>query len=128
MYLLGCWAKKYYLHTSHGMFLSEELSVYEGWERSGCPIVLLLVIHKFFCYVISKVTTPQMNNLENMEKTSKWWRADDLGLFCRHRTWAPCSHWGSLQEHFHFFILNFSHFFRMKVSYEHATSDSRKRS
>ena len=21
-----------------------------------------------------------------------WWRADDLGLFCQHRTWAPCRH------------------------------------
>jgi len=23
----------------------------------------------------------------------QWQRADDLGLFCSHRTWTPCSHW-----------------------------------
>ena len=22
-----------------------------------------------------------------------WWRGDDLGLFCTHRTWMLCSHW-----------------------------------
>ena len=23
---------------------------------------------------------------------ARWWRADDLGLFCSHRTWTSCSH------------------------------------
>ena len=31
---------------------------------------------------------------------------------------------GLMQEHFHIFILNFSHFFCKKVLYKHATSDS----
>jgi len=24
---------------------------------------------------------------------AQWWRADDLGWFCSHRTWTPCRHW-----------------------------------
>ena len=29
----------------------------------------------------------------NTNCQARWEKGDDLGLFCSHRTWTPCSHW-----------------------------------
>lgn len=26
---------------------------------------------------------------------ARWWSCEDFGVFCNHRTWAPCSKWGN---------------------------------
>ena len=35
-------------------------------------------------------TTYQHKHLKPTQ--AQWWRYDDLGSFCSHRTWTPCSH------------------------------------
>lgn len=38
-------------------------------------------------YVCHKAQTP------DSKCKARWWRGDDLNLFCSHRTLAHCSHW-----------------------------------
>lgn len=44
------------------------------------------------CSVKTTRSTPTQTPHTKCE--ARWWKGDDLGSFCSHSIWTPCSHWG----------------------------------